>query len=89
MARRCYICGKGPVAGGTLTRKGKPKRQGGIGEHIARRNKRRFLPNLQPARVLINGHIKKIVVCTKCIKKGRLVRATKAKPASPVAATAS
>ncbi|MCM8794864.1 MAG: 50S ribosomal protein L28 [Candidatus Omnitrophica bacterium] len=77
MAKICELCGKGIVVGGTLTRKGKPKREGGIGQHISDRNKRRFLPNLQPARVLVNGRIKKIKVCTKCIKKGRLIRATR------------
>lgn len=75
MAKICKLCGKGPVFGGTLTRKGKPKREGGIGEHIARRNPRRFLPNLQPAHILVNGRMKKIRVCTKCIKAGKLVRA--------------
>ena len=75
MARRCDICGKGPVAGQTLTRKGKPKRKGGIGEHIARRNPRRFMPNLQLARAFLNGRIQQIRVCTKCIKKGRVIRA--------------
>ncbi|HXV73327.1 MAG TPA: 50S ribosomal protein L28 [Sphingomonadales bacterium] len=85
MAKICALCGKGPVFGGVLTRKGKPKREGGIGEHIARRNPRKFLPNLQPARVLINGHIKKIRVCTKCIKGGRLVRASQRKAAAQAA----
>ena len=82
MSKRCILCGKGPVAGQTLTRKGKPKREGGIGEHIARRNPRRFMPNLQPARIFLEGRIKKVQVCTRCIKKGRLVRAVKARPAA-------
>ena len=86
MARICEYCGKGTVYGGVLTRKGKPKREGGIGEHIARRNKRRFFANLQPARVLVNGRIKKIKVCTKCIKAGRLVRAVRVKPTAALAA---
>ena len=63
------------MSGRTYTRKGKAKKEGGVGRHIARKNPRRFLPNLQPARVLIDGLVKKIRVCTKCIKKGRLVRA--------------
>ena len=63
------------MMGRTYTRKGKAKKEGGVGRHIARKNIRRFMPNLQPARVLVNGHVKKIRVCTKCIKKGRLLRA--------------
>ncbi|MBI3333532.1 MAG: 50S ribosomal protein L28 [Candidatus Omnitrophica bacterium] len=76
MAKRCFLCGKGPVAGRVYARKGKPKKEGGVGRHIARKNPRRFLPNLQTARTLVGGVIKKILVCTKCIKKGRLLRAT-------------
>ncbi len=75
MAKSCALCGKGPAMGRTYTRKGKAKKEGGVGRHIARKNPRRFLVNLQPARVLKNGRIHKIQVCTKCIKKGRLVRA--------------
>ena len=74
MSKRCDICGKGPVAGRTYTRKGKAKKEGGVGRHIARKNIRRFMPNLQPARVLLDGILHKIIVCTKCIKKGRVVR---------------
>jgi len=75
MAKRCELCGKSPVSGRTYTRKGKAKKEGGVGRHVARKNFRRFMPNLQTARVLMNGQVKKISVCTACIKKGRVVRA--------------
>ncbi len=75
MAKRCELCGKGPVAGRTYIRKGKAKKEGGVGRHIARKTIRRFMPNLQTARVLIQGIVKKISVCTVCIKKGLVVRA--------------
>ncbi len=68
------------MAGRTYARKGKPKKEGGVGRHIARKNKRRFLPNLQSIRVMMNGLVRKIRVCTKCIKKGLLVRAVTLKP---------
>ena len=74
MAQRCDICGKGPMAGRTYTRKGKAKKAGGVGRHIARKNKRRFMPNLQPVRAMIDGAVKRILACTKCIKKGRVIR---------------
>ena len=75
MAKRCEICGKGPVAGRTYTRKGKAKKEGGIGRHVARKNPRRFLPNLQSIRIILNGKVRKTSVCTTCIKKGQIVRA--------------
>ena len=75
MAKKCDLCGKGPVSGRTYIRKGKAKKEGGVGRHIARKSFRRFMPNLQTARVLIKGVVKKISVCTACLKKGRVVRA--------------
>lgn len=75
MAKRCSLCGKGPMAGRTYTRKGKAKKEGGVGRHIARKNIRRFMPNLQSARALVNGLAKKILVCTRCLKAGRVMRA--------------
>ena len=78
MAKRCDICGKGPMAGRTYTRKGKAKKEGGVGRHIARKNIRRFMPNLRSIRAMIDGAVKRILVCTKCIKKGRVTRPTPA-----------
>ena len=46
MARRCDICGKGTVAGQVVPRKGKPKKEGGVGQHIGVTKKREFRPNL-------------------------------------------
>lgn len=63
------------MAGRVYTRKGKPKKEGGIGQHVARKSARRFMPNLQSARVLLDGAVKRIVVCTRCLKKGRIMRA--------------
>ncbi len=62
------------MAGRTYTRKGKAKKKGGIGRHVARKNKRRFMPNLQSVRAVIQGAVKRILVCTKCIKKGLIVK---------------
>ena len=74
MAKRCDICGKGPMAGRTYTRKGKAKKEGGVGRHIARKNKRRFMPNLHAVRAIVDGTVKRIRACTRCIKKGRVTR---------------
>jgi len=63
------------MAGKVLVRKGLAKKKGGTGSKISRANKRKFLPNLQKMRILVNGRPQKAYVCAKCIKKGKLVKA--------------
>ena len=46
MARRCDICGKGTISGQVVTRKGQPKKMGGVGQHIGVTTKRVFRPNV-------------------------------------------
>ncbi len=75
MSRVCEICGKGPSAGGSITRRGMAKRLGGVGRKIVRTNKRRFLPNLQKVRAVIGKTRTTITVCTNCIKSGRVRKA--------------
>ncbi len=75
MRKQCILCGKGAMSGKVLVRKGLAKKKGGTGSKISRANKRKFLPNLQKMRILIDGHPKKVYVCTRCIKKGRIVKA--------------
>jgi large subunit ribosomal protein L28 len=48
------------------------------GHHVSHAhnvNKRRFNPNLQRVRALDDGRVRKMVVCTQCIKSGRIVKA--------------
>lgn len=59
MARRCEICSKGPMVVNNVS-------------HANNRTKSRSLPNLQRVRANINGHHKRILVCTNCIKSGRV-----------------
>jgi len=75
MAKGCALCGKGPLAGRTYTRRGMAKKKGGVGRRIVRKNLRRFLPNLQRVRVLVNGTVKRVRVCTECLKSGRVTKA--------------
>ncbi len=72
MSKICYICGKGPVAGRRITRRGLAKKKGGVGQRITGISRRRFLPNLQSVRALIDGKPKKVRVCTKCLKAGKI-----------------
>ena len=71
----CAICGKGPVIGHQVTHRGKLKKEGGVGRRTVRVNRRRFLPNLQRARILLNGTVQRVRVCTSCIRSGRVTRA--------------
>jgi len=75
MARECYICGKKPVSGGTVSRRGMAKSKGGVGQKITGRTLRRFSPNLQSVRALIGGETKRIKICTKCLKAGKIKKA--------------
>jgi large subunit ribosomal protein L28 len=75
MLKKCALCGKGELSGKSVTRKGQYKAKGGTGSKITRWTMRRFLPNLQKMRILINGHPKMAYICTKCIKKGKLQKA--------------
>lgn len=63
MARQCEICGKRPMVGHSVS-------------HSAVKTKRRFLPNLQRVRVAVSGGRRRIVVCTNCLKSGRVKRAS-------------
>ena len=72
MSRICEICGKKPSAGRTISRRGLAKKKGGVGRRITGISRRRFLPNLKTARILVDGKIKKIKVCTKCLKAGKV-----------------
>ncbi|MBW1698763.1 MAG: 50S ribosomal protein L28 [Deltaproteobacteria bacterium] len=62
MAKVCDICGKKPLSGHHIS-------------HAHNVTKRRFNPNLQRVRAVQAGRVKKIVVCTNCIKSGRITKA--------------
>ena len=64
MSKRCEICGKGPIYGHNVS-------------HANNKTKRRWLPNLQKVRALVDGKTKRIKVCTSCIKKGLVQKAVK------------
>ena len=62
MSRMCEICGKKPLVGSNVS-------------HAHNVTKRRFNPNLQRVRAISNGRVKKMDVCTNCIKSGHVVKA--------------
>jgi large subunit ribosomal protein L28 len=77
MARICELTGKGPMKGSIIWRSGKSKKTGGIGTHITAITKRRFFPNLQRVKAVVNGEVRYIRVTANAIKKGLVVKAPK------------
>jgi len=71
------LTGRGPRKGSIIWRSGKPKKQGGIGTHITAITKRRFLPNLQRVKAVVNGEVRYVRVSTRAIKKGMIVKPPK------------
>jgi large subunit ribosomal protein L28 len=62
MAQSCEICGKKPAFGRNVS-------------HAHNVTPRRFNPNLQTVRALINGASRRIRVCTRCLKSNKIVKA--------------
>jgi large subunit ribosomal protein L28 len=62
MAKSCEICGKSPRVGRTIS-------------HAHNVRPRRFNPNLQTVRAVVNGGVRRIRVCTRCLRSRRVVKA--------------
>ena len=77
MARICELTGKGPIKGSHIWRSGKAKKKGGIGTHVTAITKRRFLPNLQRVKAVVNGEVRYIRVSASAIKKGLITKPPK------------
>ena len=90
MSRICELTGKRPMKGSIIWRSGKAKKTGGIGTHITAITKRRFMPNLQRVKAIINGEVRYVRVSTTAIKKGLVIKAPKRtwKKDAPAAAKA-
>lgn len=72
MSKVCEICGKKPLTGNRIIRKGLSKSKGGIGLHTTAVTKRTFKPNLQKVRARVNGGVRSMTVCTSCLKAGKI-----------------
>lgn len=59
MSKVCDICGKGPLYGNHVS-------------HAHNKSKRRWNPNLHKMRINDNGRIRRVKVCTQCLKKVNL-----------------
>jgi large subunit ribosomal protein L28 len=77
MSRTCEITGKGPIKGSHIWRSGKAKKKGGIGTHVTAITKRRFFPNLQRVKAVIDGEVRYVRVTANALKKGLVIKAPK------------
>jgi large subunit ribosomal protein L28 len=62
MAKVCHSCGKGPAFGNSRS-------------HSMVATKRRFDPNLQKVKILVGKAPRRVYVCTRCLKAGKVTKA--------------
>ncbi len=74
MPKVCDMCGKSTSAGRQYARRGRAKRLGGVGIKITGVTKRTFSPNLQRVWAVVNGAPKRIRICAKCLKSGKVTK---------------
>ena len=61
MANYCEICGKGTVTGMNVS-------------HSHLKTKRTWKPNIQRVRAIVDGEVKRVKVCTRCLRSGKVQR---------------
>ena len=61
MTKQCEICGKGQMTGNHVS-------------FAHNKNKRTWKPNLRSVKANVNGTIKRINICSKCLKAGKVDR---------------
>ena len=62
MARTCEICGKGPRFGHNIS-------------HAHNLTRAVWYPNLQRVRAKIGSRVRRVRVCTRCLRSGRVQKA--------------
>ena len=92
MPRVCFFTGKKTTFGNQITHRGKAKYLGGVGTKVTGITARKFKPNIQKVRAVINGRILRLKVSAKAIKMGLVVKPMRRKfrpaPATPAAPAA-
>jgi large subunit ribosomal protein L28 len=79
MGMQCAICGKTPVLGNRIVRRGKAKYLGGVGRKVTGISRRAFKPNLQRVQAEIDGKVTRVRVCVSCLRSGKVKRPQKQK----------
>ena len=77
MSRVCYFTGKRRTSGQSISRRGKAKYLGGVGRKVTGVTKRKFKPNIQKVRAVIDGKVCRIRVSAKAIRMGLVVKPPK------------
>ena len=77
MSRECYFTGKRTISGSSICRRGKAKYLGGVGKKITGKTLRKFKPNIQKVRAVIDGKICRIKVSAKAIRMGLISKPQK------------
>lgn len=62
MSKVCEICGKGPSFGNNIS-------------HANNKTSKTWYPNLQKIKAVRNGTVRRIKVCTRCIRSGHVIKA--------------
>ncbi|MGA3068393.1 MAG: 50S ribosomal protein L28 [Tepidisphaeraceae bacterium] len=70
MPRVCHFTGKKTSFGHKVTHRGKAKYLGGVGTKITGISHRKFKPNIQRVRAVVDGQIVRIKVSAKAIRAG-------------------
>ncbi len=63
MARACDICGKHRSVGSNVS-------------HANNKTKRTWQPNLQRVRAKVRGATERLLVCTRCLRSGKVLKAS-------------
>jgi len=74
MSRVCEVCGKGTTFGNRIRRRGMAKAKGGVGRKTTGISSRAFKANLQTVKAKVGGAVKRVRVCAKCIRSGKVTK---------------
>ena len=74
MSRKCHFTGKSTRAGRQYTHRGRAKYLGGVGLRTTGKSKRKFKPNIQRVRALLDGKVVRLRVSTKAIRMGLVTK---------------
>lgn len=77
MARECPFTGKKTIFGNQICRRGKAKYLGGVGRKVTSIAPRKFKPNIQKVRAVIDGHVVRVRMSAKAIRMGFLTKPVK------------
>jgi large subunit ribosomal protein L28 len=72
MSRVCDFCGKKTQFGRSISRRGLAKAKGGVGLKTTGITRRTFKPNIQRVRARVNGQVRRVKICTSCLKLGKI-----------------